>query len=279
MSHLQLAMLGGGNMGRALIGGLLRHGTRPEQIAVGESIAAARAALAADLGITATADNAAAIGDAPVVVLAVKPQDAAAVLAPLRLLLEERRPLLLSVAAGIRVATLQRCCGAGVPVVRAMPNRPALVGAGATGLYAGPEVAAAQRATAARIMQSVGEVVWVDSEDALDVVTALSGSGPAYFFLLAELLARAAEREGLAADAARRLAVATLHGAGLMAQFESRGGDADLARLRAEVTSRGGTTEAALRAFETGGLEPLVRQAVAAAARRSRELAAMLGNP
>lgn len=275
MSHLQLALLGGGNMGRALVGGLLRHGTRPEQIAVGESVAAARAALSADLGVTATADNQAAIGDAPVVVLAVKPQDAAAVLAPLRGILEQRRPLLLSVAAGIRVAALQRCCGAGVPVVRAMPNRPALLGAGATGLYAGPEVGAAQRALATRIMESVGEVVWVENEEALDAVTALSGSGPAYFFLLAELLAEAAVREGLSASAARRLAVATLHGAGLMAHS----GDADLARLRAEVTSKGGTTEAALRAFEAGGLQPLVGQAVAAAARRSRELAALLDIP
>src|ERR1700739_4672264 len=127
---MQLAFLGGGNMGRALIGGLLRRGTRPEQISVGESLEAARAALARDLGITATADNVAAVENADLIVLAVKPQDAAAVLASLQPLLRRNQPVVLSVAAGIRASTLQNWCGPGVPVVRAMPNRPALVGAG-----------------------------------------------------------------------------------------------------------------------------------------------------
>jgi pyrroline-5-carboxylate reductase len=270
MTNKRLAILGAGNMGRALIGGLLRSGTRPEQISVGEPLAAAREVLARELGITASADNLAAVSGAAVVVLAVKPQEAAAVLTALAGRWGAHGPLLISVAAGLRVATLQAWCGPGVAVVRAIPNRPALVGAAATGLFAPPRVAAPQRATAEQVFKSVGEVVWVATEDALDVVTALSGSGPAYFFLLAELMAEAAERLGLEGPAARRLAAATLYGSGLLAH----GGDADLTRLRAEVTSRGGTTEAALRVLEDAGLRASVARALAAAAQRGRELAA-----
>jgi pyrroline-5-carboxylate reductase len=270
---LQLTVLGGGNMGRALIGGLLRHGMRAEQIAVGEGYEATRASLSRELGIAATADNAAAISKANVVVVAVKPQDVASMLAPLGAQLQQRRPLVVSIAAGVRIQALQSWCGAGVPVIRAMPNRPALVGAGATGLFAPAEVGASGRAVAAQIMQSVGEVVWVATEDALDVVTALSGSGPAYFFLLAEALAQAGVDLGLPTDAAQRLAIATLHGAGLLAH----GSDGDLARLRAEVTSKGGTTEAALRILQTAGFNELIGRAVAAAAHRGRELAEQAG--
>ncbi|HEV7136379.1 MAG TPA: pyrroline-5-carboxylate reductase [Steroidobacteraceae bacterium] len=273
MSHIELTVLGAGNMGRALIGGLLRHGMRPEQITVGESREAARAALAQELGIAATADNAAAIAKADLVVLAVKPQHAGSVLAALAPQLQPRRPIVLSVAAGVRIQALQSWCGAGVPVIRAMPNRPAFVGAGVTGLYAPAEIGASQRATAAQIMQSVGEVVWVATEEALDVVTALSGSGPAYFFLLAEAMMQAGVELGLPVDTARRLSIATLHGAGLLAQ----GSDGDLARLRTEVTSKGGTTEAALRTLQAADFNELICRAVAAAARRSRELAEQFG--
>jgi pyrroline-5-carboxylate reductase len=273
MSHIELTVLGAGNMGRALIGGLLRHGMRPEQIAVGESHEAARATLSRELGIAATADNVAAIRQANVIVLAVKPQDAGAVLSPLAPQLQQRSPVILSIAAGIRIETLHGWCGAGVPVIRAMPNRPALVGAGATGLFAPAEVAAAHRAMAAQIMQSVGEVVWVAKEDALDVVTAVSGSGPAYFFLLAEAMAKAGADLGLPADAAQRLAIATLHGAGLLAHAS----DGDLARLRAEVTSKGGTTEAALNTLQSASFNDLVGRAIEAATRRGRELAEQAG--
>ncbi len=270
---MQLAFLGGGNMGRALIGGLLRRGTRPEQISVGESVEAARTALARDLGITATADNVAAVENAELIVLAVKPQDAATVLASLQPSLTRKKPIVLSVAAGIRASALEGWCGSGIPVVRAMPNRPALVGAGVTGLYAPEHVGAADRAAAERVMQAVGEVVWVPTEEAIDVVTALSGSGPAYFFLLAELMAQAAADLGLEPQAARRLAVATLHGAGLLAHSS----DGDLARLRAEVTSKGGTTEAALRTMEAADLRGIIARALEAATRRSRELAEQFG--
>jgi pyrroline-5-carboxylate reductase len=273
MSNEHIALLGGGNMGRALIGGMLRRGTRPEHISVGESSAAARDSLAADLGIQASTDNAAAIEAAAVVVVAVKPQIAAAVLGPLQPLLQRTRPLVISIAAGIRVAALESWCGTGVPVVRAMPNRPALVGAGATGLFAPTSVASAHRKAAEKVMQAVGEVVWVATEEHLDVVTALSGSGPAYFFLLAELLMQGATDLGLDPSAARRLAIATLHGAGQLAH----GGDGDLARMRAEVTSKGGTTEAALKSLDAADLRGTVARALEAAARRSRELAEQFG--
>lgn len=258
-------------MGRALISGLLRSGTRPERIAVGECSEVARATLARELGVSASADNARAVSGATLVVLAVKPQEAAGLLSGLAPVLRAQRPLLLSVMAGIRVATLESWCGAGVPVVRAMPNRPAMVGAGATGLYAAPSADPAQRAAAERIARSVGEVVWVDEEDHLDVVTALSGSGPAYFFLLAEHMAAAAEALGLAGPEARRLAAATLYGAGLLTHT----GDGDIARLRAEIASPGGTTEAALGAFAAANLKGTVARVLEAAARRSRELGAL----
>jgi pyrroline-5-carboxylate reductase len=256
-------------MGRALVGGLLRSGTRPEQLSVGEHDAAARATLGRDFGVSACADNAQAAADASVVVLAVKPPDAVATLTALADLFARQRPLVVSVAAGVRTATLKGACGAGVAVVRAMPNRPALLGAGITGLYAAGDVSPAQRASAQGVLGCVGETVWVASEEALDVVTALSGSGPAYFFLLAQLMAEAGERLGLEAPAAQRLASATLYGSGLLAQAA----DADLKRLRAEVTSSGGTTEAAVRVLEGADLRGIVAAALAAAAQRSRELA------
>jgi pyrroline-5-carboxylate reductase len=256
-------------MGRALIAGLLRSGTRAEHIRAGERLAAARAALGAELGIEASADNAAAIEGAAVVVLAVKPQEAEAVLRALEGRWGKPAPLLISLVAGVRSAQLQGWCG--LEVVRAMPNRAALVGAAATGLYAPPGLPAVHRALAEQVLGSVGTVVWVTSEAALDAVTALSGSGPAYFFLLAEYLARSAEGLGLEARAARTLATATLHGAGLLAHS----GDADLARLRAEVASPGGTTEAALRVLEAGELRALIDRALEAAAQRARELAAV----
>jgi pyrroline-5-carboxylate reductase len=270
----RLAFLGGGNMGRALIGGLLQQGTRPEAICVGESWEPARNALSKDLGVMATPDNAAAVVNATVVVLAVKPQDAAGVLTPLAPVLQANRPLLISVCAGLKVAALESWAGPGIPVVRTMPNRPAFVGAGATGMFAPTSVAASERTRAESIMRATGEVVWVRDEAHIDAVTALSGSGPAYFFYLAELMTQAGTELGLEPDTARRLAVATLHGSGLLA----RSGDGDLARLRAEVTSKGGTTEAALKVMQEADLRGIVSRAMDAAARRGSELAAQFGD-
>jgi pyrroline-5-carboxylate reductase len=186
------------------------------------------------------------------------------------------RPLVISVAAGICAADLTTWIGAGVPVVRAMPNRPALIGAGASGLFADPSVPAADRDLATTVLGSTGLVVWVDREEDIHAVTALSGSGPAYFFRLAELMADAAVAQGLDAAVARQLAAQTLAGAGRLVAAEHT---PDLARMRAEVTSRGGTTEAALNHFDAQSLGSLVAGAMQAAARRSREMATLFGNP
>src|SRR5579862_7543032 len=174
MTNRRVAILGAGNMGRALIAGLLRSGTRAEQLAVGEAYEPARAALAREFGVDALSDNAAAVAGAQVVLLAVKPQDAERVLTPLKTLWGAPPPLLVSVAAGVRSESLASWCPPGMAVVRAMPNRPALLGAGISGLYAPPSVAPAARSAAAQLLGSVGEVVWVSTEDLLDVVTAVS---------------------------------------------------------------------------------------------------------
>jgi len=280
---LDLALIGGGNMARGLIGGLLGGGLSPARITVAEPLEGARATLTRDFGVKVTGDNAAAAAAARIVVLAVKPQlmpVVARALAPA----VAHRPLVISVAAGIRAADLVRwlaheeksgqSTNKGVKVVRAMPNRPALTGAGATGLYAGPGVSAAERELAERVLAPTGLCLWVESEEDLDTVTALSGSGPAYFFRLAELMAENAVAMGLDPATARALAAQTLAGAGALVAAEA---SPDLARMRAEVASRGGTTEAALQVFDARGLGELARAAQEAAARRSRELAEQFG--
>jgi pyrroline-5-carboxylate reductase len=184
-------------------------------------------------------------------------------------------PLLISIAAGIPHAALARWFGAEAAVVRTMPNRPALNGFGATGLYAPPSVGAANRALAEAIMAAVSATVWVEHESQMDTVTALSGSGPAYFFLFMEALEAAAHERGLPNDVAHKLTLATAFGAAQMAQQSSE----SLAVLRAQVTSKGGTTAAALDVFDAAGLHAIVAHAVAAADRRSAELAAEYGSP
>lgn len=270
MQKTQIAFIGGGNMARAMIAGLRRSGLAPDCIRVGEPSAAARDELVRDFGITAHADNAAAVRGAQLVVLAVKPQEMQRVLQPLSTHLHTDAPLLLSIAAGLRTASLQRWCP-GLPVVRAMPNRPALVSAGAAALFAPAEVGAAHRSLAETVMRSCGYACWVDNEDLLDVVTALSGSGPAYFMWLGEQLAAAAKRMGLDAQVAKVLAAETLYGSGQLAHA-----DPDLAAQRAAVTSKGGTTEAALAVLNTPASQALLEAALRAAAQRSAELSVSL---
>jgi pyrroline-5-carboxylate reductase len=274
LASLHIALIGGGNMARGLIGGLLGRNVPPAQLMVAEPDAQARASLARDYGIQVTDDNASAAAGAQVIVLAVKPQQMAAVARALAPALVHR-PLVISVAAGIRAADLSRWVGAGVPVVRAMPNRPALTGAGATGLYADATVAAAQRERAKLLLDATGLCIWVDTEAGLDAVTALSGSGPAYFFRLAELMAEGGIAQGLDPATARALAAQTLAGAGQLVSAER---SPDLARMRAEVTSKGGTTEAALQVFAERDLAGVVHAAQDAAAQRSRELAEQFGS-
>jgi len=269
-----ICCIGGGHMARALIGGWVASGVPAARIHVADPDAAQRALLAgAFAGLGVHAANADAAARAPVWLLAVKPQQMRAAASALAPLVATARPLVISVAAGIRAADLARWLGAGATVVRCMPNRPALIGAGVTALYAAAGVDAPQRKIAEALLGAVGSVVWVGAEDELDAVTAVSGSGPAYFFLLIELIEAAAVAQGLEPAVARRLAVETAYGAARLAR-ESRD---DPATLRAQVTSPAGTTAAALAVFDAADLRAIVAAAVAAATRRSRELAAELG--
>ena len=271
---LRIAFIGGGNMARGLIGGLTAKGANPAFITVASPGASGRDALHRDFGVAVTADNAAAVTDADVVVLAVKPQIMGQVVRAIAPALQQRRPLVISVAAGIRAANLQAWIGAGVPLVRSMPNRPALIGAGATGLYADPGVGAEDRALATLVLSTSGLAMWVERESDIDLVTALSGSGPAYFFRLAELMAEAAIAQGLDARVAYTFAAQTLAGAGQLVAAEAA---PDLPQMRAAVTSKGGTTAAALARLDALGLGSTVAAAMQAAATRSHELAEQFG--
>jgi len=271
----RLAFVGGGRMAGALIGGLIRRGFPAARISVADPSAAALEELAGAFAVRTFADNAAAVAGADTVVLAVKPQHlraAAAALAPL--LTGGAASLVISIAAGISHGSLRRWCGEGVPIVRTMPNQPALAGCGVTGLYAPAEVQAATRARAEAIMAAVGATVWVDDEAQMDVVTALSGSGPAYFFRFMELLESAARERGLPAAAAHTLTLETAYGAAQLA----RASNATLDSLRERVTSPGGTTAAALAVFDAGGLERLVTSALEAALQRAAELGREYGS-
>jgi pyrroline-5-carboxylate reductase len=265
-----VAFVGGGNMARSLIGGLIARGRAPASIRVAEPIPELRDALARDFGVPTFTDNLAAVAGSATWVLAVKPQVKREVCESLAPAAQAQRPLVVSIAAGITTAQFERWLGGDVAVVRAMPNTPALLGAGVTGLYANARVDAAGRAHAQALLSTTGKTVWVADEGLMDAVTAVSGSGPAYVFLLAEAIQAAGETEGLPADAARTLALQTILGAARMLT-ES---DEPAAELRRRVTSPGGTTQAAIEAFEAGGLRALVARAVHAAAERGRELSA-----
>lgn len=273
MKDTRITFIGGGNMARSLVGGLIADGVRASQLEVAEPDPAKRVALERDFGIRVTADNAAAAQAAGVVVLAVKPQAMPGVARALAAPLARHPALAISIAAGIRSGDLARWLGGATPVIRAMPNTPALLGCGATVLCAGPGARGPHREQAEAILRAVGSVSWVEDEAQMDTVTALSGSGPAYFFMLAEALADGAAELGLAPDLARLLAVETALGAARMA-IES---DADIAELRRRVTSTRGATEAAIEVLEAGGFRSLVASALARGRARSQELADLFG--
>ena len=267
----RLLLVGCGKMGGALLSGWMERGRAAGDITVIEPAAEAAASVVARHGVRVLADAGAATGGPPpsVVVFAVKPQGLPEI-APAYAPLVGPDTVFLSIAAGRPSAFFEAALGADAAVVRSMPNTPAAVGRGITAAYANRRVGAAQRGLCQGLLEAVGEVVWLDDEGLMDAVTAVSGSGPAYVFLLIETLTEAAMAEGLPADVAAKLARATVAGAGELA----RRSDAEAARLRIDVTSPGGTTEAALGVLmaETG-LGPLMRRAVAAAADRSRALA------
>jgi len=274
MQHSTLAFIGTGNMTRSLIGGLIADGWPADRIWATDPVAEQRDAIARHWPqVHTTGDNGEAARQAEVIVLAVKPSVVREVAEDLSSVLQDHRPLVISIAAGIPVPRLETWLGGGLPIVRAMPNTPALVQSGATGLYAGPGVSEAQRELAETILRAVGLALWIEDEEQMHAVTAVSGSGPAYFFLTIEALEEAAREAGLDSRAARLLAVQTAFGATKLA-LES---DEDAATLRRRVTSKGGTTEQALAELEQGGLRQLMSRAVQAAVRRSRELAQSLG--
>ena len=272
---MKITFLGGGNMATALIGGMLERGFAVAGLQVVELGEAARDALAQRFGVRAVEsfDDAALACD--VLVLAVKPQQMKAALAPIAGRLCGQ--LVISIAAGLRLADLGRWLGApGAPharLVRCMPNTPALIGAGVTGLYADPSVDAAGRETAGRILGAVGSTVWADDEAQMDAVTAISGSGPAYVFHFIEALESAGRSLGFDEAGARRLAIDTVLGAARLAA----GSEDAPAVLRQKVTSKGGTTEAALASLAAAGWHDELVAAVQAAEARGRELGAELG--
>ena len=258
-------------MATALIGGMLKKGWAADAIRVVDPDAAARERLARVFGVRPHADLEAGVAGAECIVLAVKPQQLQAVarsLAPF-----VANALVLTIAAGVRVGDLSRWLGAHSRIVRAMPNTPALVLAGVTGLYAASVVTGRDRASAERILGVAGMSLWVDSEEQLDGITAVSGSGPAYVFYFIEALEQAAAEFGFDAGAARGLALQTFSGSVKLAAETGE----TVAALRARVTSKGGTTERALSELERSGVRAAIVSAVRAAAERARELGDTLG--
>ena len=260
-----IAFIGGGNMASAIIGGLIRQGLPAAQITVIEPFADTAARLQQDLGVTVLPQASAALAAAQLVVWAVKPQvfkEAAMPVAG-----HTRQALHLSVAAGIRSSSI--CSWLGTDrVVRSMPNTPALVGQGMTALFACPGVSAAEKTGVEQVVATTGQFLWVEQESQLDAVTALSGSGPAYVFFFLEAMTEAGMGMGLSQEQAYRLAVATFSGASSLAAASSEAPEV----LRQRVTSKGGTTYAAITAMENAGIKPAFVRAMQAAEQRAREL-------
>ncbi len=279
MSTTKIGFIGGGNMARSIIGGLVdalvpgQPDNAPVSVMVSDPSAASREGLERDFGVITVAENRPVCEFADVLILAVKPQVMGPVCQALR---EFRQPhaMVISIAAGISCASLKQWLGSSVPVVRCMPNTPALVQCGATGVFATADVSPQQRQHAQAVLSAVGTVHWVEEESLIDAVTAVSGSGPAYFFLLIEAMTDAGVQLGLERETAAKLAIQTAAGAAKLAAS----GDADAAELRRRVSSPGGTTERAIQVFEQQGFRETVQQAMTACANRSIELARLLGD-
>jgi pyrroline-5-carboxylate reductase len=273
MKNTNITFIGGGNMATSLIGGLIADHTDPARLTVADPDSQRLQALAERFGVRTNGDNAAATAQAEVVVLAVKPQTLKRVAEELTTSLQAQRPLVVSVAAGVRSADLERWLGGEAAIVRAMPNTPALVQTGATGLFANPRVSEEQRNLAECILRTAGITLWLDNEVQMDAVTALSGSGPAYFFRIMEGLEAAGADLGLPRETARLLTLQTALGAAKMALESSE----SLTTLRERVTSPGGTTERGLRVLAENNIDDLLAQVLKAACARATELADILG--
>ncbi|MGE8497329.1 MAG: pyrroline-5-carboxylate reductase [Pseudomonas sp.] len=272
MTTPRIAFIGAGNMAASLIGGLRAQGVNASAIRASDYNTEQRSKISAEHGIETFAANADAIRDADVIVLSVKPQVMKDVCQDLAAHIGANQ-LVVSIAAGITCASLENWLGATAAIVRCMPNTPALLRQGVSGLYANTHVSAAQREQAEQLLSAVGLALWLDREELIDAVTAVSGSGPAYFFLLIEAMTAAGEKLGLPRETAAQLTLQTALGAARMAVAS----DVDASELRRRVTSPAGTTEAAIKTFQAGGFEALVQDALDAAAHRSAELAEQLG--
>lgn len=264
-----ISFIGAGNMASAIIGGMLESGHQADAIWVSAPDDSHLQNLRNKFGVSVTTDNRYCAQQADMVVLAVKPQVMADVCRDIAPVVQNTRPLMVSIAAGLTAQTLDDWLGGGLPLVRVMPNTPSLVGKGAAGLFANEHVKDEQKTLAESVFKSIGSALWVDDENLLHGVTALSGSGPAYFFLMLEALEAAATEAGIAADTARQLAIQTMAGAAEMAARSEH----DPAQLKRNVMSPGGTTEQAINTFEDGGMRELVSKAYNAAFRRSEEMA------
>ena len=274
MDNIHITFIGCGNMGRSLIGGLIAGGYPPNLLCGSDINAEQRKLISTQFNIEIKDNNKQAIKAADVVVLTVKPQAMKDVLTSINTELTQRRLLIISVAAGIRLTDLLIWTHEKQAIVRAMPNTPALIQTSATALSANNFVGDEQHNIAEAIMRAVGLTIWLDDEALMDTVTALSGSGPAYYFLVMEAMEKAATKLGLSAEQARLLTLQTAFGAAKMA-LES---EHDPATLRKHVTSPGGTTESAINVFLNGGFEHLFKEAMSAAMERSKEIAESMGN-
>lgn len=268
-----ITFIGGGNMATSLIAGLISNGFSASNIHVAEPDQAKGDELRNQYGIKAFTNNQQAIADANTVVLAVKPQIMQLVCKDIADVAQKTQPLVISIAAGLLSKDIARWLGGNISMVRCMPNTPSLLNEGATGLFANEHVSDKQKAQADEILSTAGINVWVDNETQLDAVTAVSGSGPAYYFLFMEAMQNAAEKLGLNKDQAKQLSLQTALGAARMA-IES---DDDVSILRANVTSKGGTTEQAIKTFEDKQLQDIVMQAMQAANDKAIDLAKILG--
>ncbi|MBL4660656.1 MAG: pyrroline-5-carboxylate reductase [Alcanivoracaceae bacterium] len=268
LTDLKVRFVGAGNMATSLIGGLLKRGFMPSQITASDPGGHQRQVVTEKYGVQTFGDNNAHFGIPDVVILAVKPQIMKQVAMDIANSVIETNALVISIAAGIKIEHLEKWLSVDTAIVRTMPNTPALIGEGATGLFANSNVTKQQRHLTEGIMDSVGISHWVDEEFKIDVVTALSGSGPAYFFLFMEYMQKTAIELGLKPEVAAKLTEQTALGSAILAQ---RSAD-DITVLRQKVTSPNGTTEAALKSFESNNFEEVIKQALCAANERSIQL-------
>jgi pyrroline-5-carboxylate reductase len=273
MENCTIAFIGCGNMSRSLIGGLIANGIKPEQLLAADPDNDQRDSIAKQFEISALANNNDAIAKADVILLAVKPQVMHSVVGGIANTIKGTSKLIISIAAGVTLDSISEWLGEPSAVIRVMPNTPALIQAGAAALFANEHTSETQKNTAEAMIRSVGTAIWLNTEEQMDAVTALSGSGPAYFFYFMEAMEKAAIEMGLSEEHARLLTIETAVGASKMALLSS----SDPAALRKQVTSPGGTTEQALNTFMQGNMDELVQKAMEAARQRSIELSQSFG--